>query len=129
MKESKLSFVDGFLGIQAKQAKREGKQQRAFDWDKAAEIIREKFLLHPDLIAEAGLQGDWGYTGGEIFENGRPTNSSYTFLCSNWATPTLILSYDGMEQESIDCYVDENERMGSDTKWDEKSLKILGISL
>jgi hypothetical protein len=117
------------MGILAKLAKEKGNTQMAFDWDKAAEIIKEKLKLHPDLKAEAGLQGDWAYTGGTIFENGKPTNDEYTFLSSNWAKPTLILEWDGEEQEEIECLTDDNERFNSDTKWDDKSLAILGIGL
>ncbi len=101
----------------------------AFDWDKAAKIIKEKLKLYPDLKAEAGLQGDWAYTGGSIFKKGKPTNKSYTFLSSNWAKPTLILSWDGCEQEEIECFTNADERFTSDTKWDEKSLEILGIKI
>lgn len=129
MKRSELSFADGFnpngqgvinIGL--------GKPQMAFDWDKAANIIKEKLIEHPDLKAEAGLQGDWDYTGGVIFENGKPSNQEYTFLSSNWATPTLILEWDGEEQEEIECSILANERFNSGTKWDEISLNILGIT-
>lgn len=102
--------------------------QKAFDWDKAAEIIKDRLKTHPDLIAEAGLRGDWKYTGGEIFRDGKPTNEDYTYLSSNWAIPTLILSWDGYEQEEIDCSIIDS-RFGSGSKWDNKSLKILGISI
>ncbi len=129
MKQSSLSFADGFLGIKAEAARKKEKPHKAFDWDKAAEIIKEKLKLHPDLKAEAGLQGDWNYTGGTIFENGKPTNDHYTYLQSNWATPTLILEWDGEEQEELECSTAANDRFGSDTKWDEKSLIILGINL
>ena len=129
MKQSNLSFADGFMGIEAKIAKEKGNTHKAFDWDKAAEIIKEKLKLHPDLKAEAGLQGDWDYTGGTIFENGKPTNKEYTYLQSNWAKPTLILEWDGEEQEELECSTDANERFSSDTKWDEKSLAILEIGL
>lgn len=70
MKQSNLTFKESFFGIQAKQAKREGKTQKAFDWDKAAKIIKEKYEKFPNLIAEAGLQGDWEYTGGDGTING-----------------------------------------------------------
>lgn len=126
-KESNYTSAEGFLGEQTKIAASQGKPQMAFDWDKAAEIIKDRFAKHPDLIAEAGLQGDWDYTGGEIFKDGKPTNEGYTYLCSNWATPTLILSWDGDEQEEIACHTAETERFGSDTKRDETSLTILGI--
>lgn len=128
MKESKLTFAEGFLGIEAKAAKAQGETPKAFDWDKAALIIKEQLINHPDLVAEAGLQGDWEFTGGVIFKNGKPTNDDYTYLASIWAIPTLILSIDGNEQE-IDCFVEENERFTSNSKWDEKSLEILGIEL
>lgn len=95
MKQSKLTFTDGFLGSPAP----EGSPLMMFDFNKAAELIREAHKAHPDLVADAGLQGDWNYTGGEIFTNGKPTNESYTYLSSNWAKPTLILSWDGVEQE------------------------------
>lgn len=131
MKRSELSFADGFNPNGQGQINRKlGKSQMAFDWDKAAEIIKEKLKEHSDLYAEAGLQGDWNYTGGEIFYDGKPTNSVYTYLSSNWATPTLILSWDGKEQEEIACYTtEEGNRFTSDSKWDEKSLDILGIKL
>ena len=129
MKESNLSFADGFLGMQVDVARARGAKHKAFDWDKAAQIIKERFAQHPDLSAEAGLQGDWNYTGGVIFENGKPTKENYTYLSSNWAAPTLILSWDGDEQEEIECSVESNDRFDSDTKWDETSLAILGINL
>ena len=130
MKQSNLSFADGFNPNGQGQINRKlGKPLMAFDWDKAAEIIKEKLKLHPDLKAEAGLQCDWAYTGGTIFENGKPTNDEYTYLQSNWAKPTLILEWDGEEQEEIICETEGNERLGSDTKWDEKSLAILEIGL
>lgn len=122
MKKSELSFTDGFISDRAKN----NNPQKAFDWDKAAAIIKDKFVSHPDLVAEAGLQGDWKYTGGTIFEDGKPVSDSYTYLCSNWAMPTLILSWDGEEQEEINCFSLESEsRFTTDSKWDEQSLKIL----
>lgn len=128
MKQSNFSFADGFLGKEAIKAK--DNPQMAFDWDKAAKIIKDKLKFHPDLKAEAGLQGDWNYTGGVIFEDGKPTNEDYTYLSSNWAKPTLILEWDGSEQEEIECWIEqENGRFGSTSKWDEKSIEILGIEL
>lgn len=132
MKESNLSFTEGFLGIQAAQARSQNSPMLAFDWDKAATIIKDEFSRHPDLVAEAGLQGDWNYTGGVIFENGLPTNSEYTYLASNWAMPTMILSWDNGEQREIECSViidGNNSRFTSGSKWDESSLKTLGLQL
>lgn len=129
MKTSNLTFAEGFLGTRSREAAKQGKPMMAFDWDKAAKTIKNRFREHKDLVAEAGLEGDWNYTGGEIFNNGKPTNGNYTYLSSNWATPTLILSWDGIEQEEIECFTNESERFQSDSKWDEKALKILGIDL
>jgi hypothetical protein len=126
MKQSKYSFSDGFLGMPSEPR---AEVQRAFDWDKAAELIKDRLSKHPDLFAEAGLQGDWDYTGGEIFANGKPTNDSYTYLSSNWAAPTLILSWDGDEQEELECWSPVSERFSEKSKWDEGSLSILGIPL
>jgi len=129
MKQSNYTFAEGFYGTPAIAAKARGAKMKAFDWDKAAQIIKERFAQHPDLSAEAGLQGDWNYTGGVIFENGKPTKENYTYLSSNWAAPTLILSWDGNEQEELECSTEANERFDSDSKWDETSLGILGITL
>lgn len=129
MKKSELSFADGFLGIQAEEARKKGNSHKAFNWDKAAEIIKEHLQTHPDLQAEAGLQGDWEYTGGTIFEDGKPTNDSYTYLCSNWAPPTLILSWDGDEQLEVECSIEANDRFNANSKWDDESIAILGIKL
>ncbi len=128
MKTSNLTFAEGFLGTQAQEAKAKGAIFMAFDWDKAAKIIKEKFETNKDLVAEAGLEGDWNYTGGEIFENGKPTNDNYTYLQSNWAVPTLILSY-GEQSEEIECWTEANERFTAKTKWDDISLNILGLPL
>ena len=128
MKTSNLTFSEGFLGIQASAAEAKGAIYMAFDWDKAAKIIKEKFETHKDLVAEAGLEGDWNYTGGEIFKDGKPTNDNYTYLQSNWAIPTLILTYNEKSEE-IECWIEANDRFNSDTKWDEISLNILKISL
>lgn len=129
MKESNLSFAEGFLGIQSKAAA--GRPQKKFDWDKAALIIKEKFSVNPDLVAEAGLQGDWDYTGGEIFRRGKPTNEDYTYLSSNWATPTLVLHYTSdWDDDEIECYTEDTEsRFDAESKWDEISLDILGIKI
>jgi hypothetical protein len=94
-----------------------GARSRVFDWDKAAELIRER----KPKQAGAGLSGDWEWTGGTIFADGQPVTDSYTFLSSLWATPELEL--DG---ESIDCWKYRDETSwDSETKWPESALKIL----
>jgi hypothetical protein len=123
MKKSELTFSEGFLGSRSN-----NNPQKVFDWDKAAEIINDRLSKYNKLSAEAGLQGDWNQTGGLIFENGFPTNGHYTYLSSNWAIPTLLIFEDGVEIEEIECYTTES-RFDESSKWDEKSLYILGIGL
>ena len=67
---------------------------KVFDWDKAAKIIKER----RPKTASAGLSEDWEWTGGTIYENGKPVKNEYTYLASRWATPILIL--DGEEKTS-----------------------------
>ena len=69
-------------------AKDNGSLYRVFDWDKAAKIIRDK----KPLAASAGLIEDWFWTGGTIYEDGKPKEDrGIAYLMSYWATPTLIL--------------------------------------
>ncbi len=125
MKKSELSFIEGFTTNRS----RNNNPQKAFDWDKAASLIVKYLKIDKDIIASAGLQGDWDHTGGIIFENGKPTNENYTFLSSNWAIPTLIIeNLNGDELLETPCFTQEDQRFHMDTKWDEKSLLILGIN-
>lgn len=123
MKKS-ISFASGLMGIQARQSERE---QQAFDWNKAAEIIREKLKDDPNLSADAGLNGDWNYTAGTIFEDGKPTIDNGAYLSSNWATPMLNIYYSDGKEEEFECYVIGNEKYGAESTWDDESLEILGI--
>ena len=94
-----------------------GNELMVFDWDKAAQFIRESGAH----TAYAGLCGDWEYTGDCIFKNGEPYNGD-PFLASTWATPQLEI--DG---EVFDCYRMQSETpgWGSATKWPESALAIL----
>ena len=96
------------------------KESMVFDWDKAAQIIKEEKVKD----ASAGLAGDWGYTGGKIFENGLPVpeDETYVFLASTWATPQLRI--DG---KLIDCFKmeSETENWDEETYWPESAKKIL----
>lgn len=94
-----------------------GKEMMVFDWDKAARIIAER----KPKQAEAGLRGDWEWTGGTIYEDGKPVFDDYTYLASTWATPELDI--DG---EIIDCYMMESKtEWNAYTKWPESALNIL----
>ena len=129
MKSSTMSFAEGFLGIQSAIAKKQGKFYMAFDWDKAAQLIKKALVETPNLIAEAGLQGDWDYTGGIIFQKGKPTNDSYTYLQSYWATPTLIISDEnGNKLLETDCF-ETIGKFDEDSKWENESLSVLGFTV
>jgi hypothetical protein len=95
-----------------------GKEEMVFDWDKAAKLIKDSGFKD----ASAGLSGDWGYTSGEIFINGKPKMSDYTYLASTWATPQIEI--DG---EYYDCYRMESETPNwhSKTMWPNSALKII----
>ena len=99
-----------------------GKPLKVFDWNKAAEIIKDK---NPSR-ASAGLSGDWEWTGGEIW-NGDiiPKEDTYTYLASNWATPEL--EYGGV---TVDCYIMEDsvpEAWGdpAGAYWPQSAIDIL----
>lgn len=101
-----------------------GKEQMVFDWDKAAELIRER----KPRWAEAGLKGDFENTGGLIYDEGHPVTDDYTYLASTWATPILQLGhYDEDEVENIPCYKMQHEvpAWNSGTKWPQSAIDIL----
>lgn len=79
-----------------------GNPLKVFDWNKAAQLIRDR---KPN-VASAGLSQDWEYTGGSIYQNGRPLtkDETYTYLASNWATPEL-----GMDGDVIPCFIMEGD--------------------
>ena len=111
--------MDSFSAFAMGEANR-GKEEMVFDWDRAAEIIKERNAQ----TASAGLSGDWEWTGGEILRGGAPVpkDETYTYLASTWATPELEV--DG---EVIDCFKMESETPGwnSDTYWPESALAKL----
>lgn len=111
--------MDTFSAFARGQANR-GKPEMVFDWEKAAQIIKERGAQE----ASAGLRGDWEYTGGQILESGKPVpkEDTYTYLASTWATPELEV--DG---ERMDCWRYEENTPGWDsgTYWPEEALKIL----
>ena len=119
MKDQEISFFGSDMITRAESAKND--KPKIFDWDKAAAIIKAKLKEDPNIVAEAGLEGDWSYTGGCIFSEGKPVNDSYTYLYSRWAIPTLVIN----DSESFECYTDDNSRFDEKSKWDEVSLAIL----
>lgn len=105
------------------------KEQMIFDWDHAAKAIKE---MNP-VYADAGLDGDFEYTGGCIYSEEKPVTNSYTYLASTWATPVLVLYGCGNPSNphdrdpiTIECYVMKHETNWTEkTKWPESALKIL----
>jgi hypothetical protein len=89
-------------------------------WDRAAELIRDR----KPTLASAGLAGDWEYTGGEIWRDGKPVpaDETYTYLSSNWAMPEIDL--DG---HRFDCWRWQTETPGWDasTYWPDSALAVL----
>lgn len=98
-------------------AKAAGNKFKTFDWDKAAELIVEKGVTR----ASAGLSQDWEWTGGLIFENGKPVpeEDTYVYLHSIWATPELDIG-----GQLIDCWKYSDDP--GHEYWPESALKILG---
>lgn len=97
-----------------------GKELMVFDWDRAAEIIKERGATS----AAAGLSQDWEWTGGEILKDGKPVpeDETYVYVASTWATPELEIG-----GEIIDCYRMESETDGWDAKtyWPKSARSIL----
>jgi len=110
--------MDSLTAFAMGQANRH-KEAMVFDWHKAARLLKESGTAY----AEAGLAGDWEWTGGKIFENGRPVlkGDTYTFLASTWATPRLEYG-----NASVDCYVMQKDSPGwdSDTYWPDSAIAI-----
>lgn len=100
-----------------------GKEMMVFDWEKAAQLIKDR----KSTSASAGLCGDWEYTGGNIFRDGKPIPSgeACVYLASTWAKPEIEI--DG---ETIDCYRMASQTPGwnSGTYWPNEALIILGIA-
>ena len=114
--------MDNLKAFSAGQANR-GKEPKVFDWEKAAKLIKELGASE----AEAGLSGDWEYTGGCIFQDGKPVprDETYVYLASTWATPEIEI--DGVV---MDCFRMASETPGwdSDTYWPPEALAILNQS-
>ena len=99
-----------------------GKEMRVFDWNKAAQIIKDRGCRE----ASAGLSSDLEWTEGTIFENGQPLKERVgAYLASTWAKPVLVI--DG---EEIDCWIMESQTDGWDayTHWPESALAIFSAA-
>lgn len=96
-----------------------GKPLMVFDWDKAAYLIKE---LKPNNVS-AGLRGDWEYTGGCIFSDGKPVprEDTYVYLASTWAIPEIEI-----DVSVFPCWkYAEGTGWDADTYWPKSALSIL----
>ena len=95
-----------------------GRELMVFDWDKAAQMIKDSGYKE----ASAGLRGDWEWTGGTIFEDGKINKDDYTYLSSTWAVPEIEIDGDTNE-----CYKMQHEvpEWDSDTKWPDSAVEII----
>jgi hypothetical protein len=109
--------MDTLMAMARGEASR-GEPLKVFDWDKAARLIKER---QPE-VAGAGLQSDWEWTGGIIYNAGEINTEDYTYLASTWATPELSL--DG---EIVPCWKTQSDtpNWGSSTKWPPSAVEIL----
>lgn len=118
--------MDSMAAFAMAQAHR-GCEKKVFDWDKAAEIIKER----KPQDAVAGLKEDMEWTCAPIYEDGQPVCNGETYLASNWATPVLELFFkkDGETKytvETLECYVMESQtQWNAETQWPLSSVKIL----
>ena len=96
------------------------KELMVFDWDKAAELIRDR---KPN-VARAGLAADWEWTGGDIYRAGQPVavDDTYVYLASTWATPELE-----MDDTVVACFKMQSQTPNWDasTYWPESARSIL----
>jgi hypothetical protein len=95
-----------------------GKPSMVFDWHKAARLIKER----SPKIVKAGLRGDWEYTGGTIFQDGKINKEDYTYLSSAWAKPEIELDDD---VEECWIYQTDSPDWDSHTKWPDSAIEIL----
>ena len=115
-----MDSMSAFAKVEANR----GKPLMVFDWEKAATIILEQ----TPTTARAGLSGDWEYTGGDIWLDGRPVpaDETYVFLASTWAAPELDI--DGVVME---CwrYQKDTPSWGSVTYWPPEAVAIIEAAI
>jgi hypothetical protein len=95
------------------------RERMVFDWDEAARLIKESKCK----TARAGLCSDWEWTGGLIYQDGKPFYEDYTYLASTWAEPEIKLG----NRKKQPCFKLEllTPGWGSETKWPKSALEIL----
>ena len=109
-----MNTMEAFMMAEENQ----GNESRIFDWERAASLIRK----HKPRIAEAGLDEDWSYTSGVIWEDEKPIRDENCYLKSVWATPVLYL-----DAAKIPCWRMAPQAPGwaACTLWPDSALNIL----
>lgn len=100
-------------------------EYRAFDWVKAAKLIKKLKPMH----AEAGIQEYDASTRGCIYCATGAVKDDYGIaLATTWGTPVLILETKPLTKGIIPCYKeyeDDSYNIRYNTVWPEEALEIL----
>ena len=87
-----------------------GREQKVFDWENAANIIKRYLEEHKgdDIVIEASLAGDEGNTFGYIYSDGEFNfERGCAYLASTWATPQLVIY--NYADGTLDTFTEEDE--------------------
>lgn len=119
MRRSSLGFAEGM--IVGPMRGRDSKSFKAFDWESAAKLIKERGAKEVSI----GLMEDWDCTSVTILECGQVIKPEYSehHLLSNWATPMMVI-----DEEEVECYYDNlglEEARKSQELWPKVALEIL----
>lgn len=76
---------------------------KRFDYEKARNICERKDVI----AAYGGLLEDWGWTSGQIYENGKYTPDEIMWDNSIWATPVIKYVTKNGKDYQEDCYIDD----------------------
>ena len=59
------------------------------------------------MSVEVGLAEDWSFTSGEVWNSNSgyiPQEQTYVYACSNWATPSMSITYLDGTEETLECW-------------------------
>ncbi|MBO7449766.1 MAG: hypothetical protein J6U54_05295 [Clostridiales bacterium] len=121
--------MDTMLAFEmGRRARANGNKLKVFDWDMLANRIKDR-IDEIDCVS-AYLEADREWTGGYIFNNGKPCTDYNTYLASVWATPCFEITYKNGIEETVDCwqYEEDTPGWGANTLWPKSALDILGMT-
>lgn len=126
------TFAAGILGMANR-----GREQMVFDWEKAANIIKDYLEEHngEDIEIAASLRGNEGNTYGFIYSNGKFNTDDHGYLASTWAKPQIVIfnySLNDMYEDEgtkIPCYKMQHEvpDWNASTWFPKEFTDILGL--